>query len=126
MWCFWSSKRTVNKVEKENVCASFVEGSICANKSGVQKLREFYASKTEKPISSINSINEEELIDRLKQLQASEAGVKDHPEGYLITYNLDELLNDGSLFNIQSERIKTDTLSKSKTTFRCICETEAW
>ena len=74
----------------------------------------------------VNVINHFKQINRLKQLQASEAGVKNHPEGYLITYNLDELLNDGSLFNIQSANIKTDTLSKSKTTFRCICETEAW
>ena len=74
----------------------------------------------------VNVINHFKQIDRLKQLPVSEAGTKDHPEGYLITYNLDELLNDGSLFNIQSANIKTDTLSKSKTSFRCICETEAW
>ncbi len=74
----------------------------------------------------IKVINHFKQINRLKHLQVSEAGTKNRPEGYLITYNLDELLNDGSLFNIQSESIKNDTLSKSKTSFRCICETEAW
>ncbi len=71
-------------------------------------------------------IEQFKLANRLKKLSLSKAGTKSHQEGYLITYNMDELLDNGKLYNTQSETINTDSLSSGKTAFRCICETEAW
>lgn len=68
--------------EKENACASFVEGSVCANKAGIKKLREYYSKKSGNPISSLSGISDEELINRLKQMLGvqTEMGVIENTE----------------------------------------------